>query len=184
MLLDLRRSVLVLVDHQTRLMPVIHQGPEVLRAAAFLGRLARTLGVPTWATLQNPRLLGAVVPELSGLADHRLDKVHFSAVADGLLDSVRQWAPQADQLVLAGCETHVCLLQTALDVQKSGLQAFVVPQASGSRRPSDKAVALKRLGQAGVTLVSPEMVAFEWLGACTHPDFKAVLTDIKAQPLD
>ncbi len=181
MLLDRDRSALALVDFQSRLMPVIHDAERVTGNAVFLARVARELGVPVLGTEQNPRALGPNDPEVRELCDRTLSKVHFSAVADGLLAELISLAPRAQQVVLAGCETHVCLLQTALEIQQAGIQAFVVAEACGSRRPEDKQAALERLQQAGVTLVSAEMVAFEWLRSCEHPAFRQVLSLIKAR---
>ena len=182
MLLDRNRSALVLVDFQSRLMPVIHDAGPVMDNAIFLARVARELGVSVLGTEQNPLALGQNDPAVRGLCGRTLSKVHFSAVADGLLAELISLAPRAQQVVLAGCEAHVCLLQTALEVQQAGLQAFVVAEACGSRRPQDKQAALERLQQAGVILVSAEMVAFEWLRSCEHPAFRQVLSLIKARP--
>lgn len=182
MLLDPNRSALVLVDFQSRLMPVIHDAERVVDNAVFLARVARELGVPVLGTEQNRRALGSNDLRVSELCDRTLHKVHFSAVADGLLAELISLAPRAQQVVLAGCETHVCLLQTALDVRQAGFETFVVAEACGSRRPEDKQAALERLQQAGVTVVSAEMVAFEWLRSCEHPAFRQVLSLIKARP--
>ncbi len=182
MLLDRNRSALVLVDFQSRLMPVIHDAERVLGNAVFLGRVARELGVPVLGSEQNPGALGGNDQKVHELCDRTLSKVHFSAVADGLLGELISLAPRAQQVVLAGCETHVCLMQTALEIQQAGIQAFVVAEACGSRRPEDKQAALQRLQQAGVTLVAAEMVAFEWLRSCSHPAFRQVLSLIKARP--
>lgn len=182
MLLDRNRCALVLVDFQSRLMPVIHDAERVLDGAVFLARVARELGVPVLGTEQNPRALGSNSQKVRELCDRTLTKMHFSAVADGLLAELLSLAPRARQVVLAGCETHVCLLQTALEVQQAGIQAFVVAEACGSRRPEDKQFALERLQQAGVTLVAAEMVAFEWLRSCEQPAFRQVLSLIKARP--
>jgi nicotinamidase-related amidase len=76
----------------------------------------------------------------------------------------------------------VCLLQTSLGLRRAGLDVFVVPDACGSRRERDKALAMERLRQAGVVLASPEMVAFEWLATCAHPRFRDVLRLVKALP--
>lgn len=182
MLLDRSRSALVLVDFQSRLMPVIHDAECVVDNAVFLARVAHELGVPVLGTEQNRRALGSNDLRVSELCDRTLHKVHFSAVADGLLAELISLAPRAQQVVLAGCETHVCLLQTALDVRQAGFETFVVAEACGSRRPEDKQAALERLQQAGVTVVSAEMVAFEWLSSCEHPAFRQVLSLIKARP--
>ena len=123
-------------------MPAIHDAERVLDQAVFLARLARELGVPVMGTEQNPQALGGNEPRLRALCDRTLSKVHFSAVADGLLPGLREIAPEAQQLVLAGCETHVCLLQTCVS-QPANTSCW----ASGaiSRRPGSKpsATALK-----------------------------------------
>lgn len=182
MLLERTQSALVLVDFQARLMPAIHDAGRVVDNAVFVARVARELGVPVLGTEQNPKALGANDERVRELCDRTLSKAHFSAVADGLLAELIALAPRARQVVLAGCETHVCLLQTAIEVQQAGLQAFVVAEACGSRRLEDKNVALQRLQQAGVALVGAEMVAFEWLRSCEHPAFREVLERIKARP--
>jgi nicotinamidase-related amidase len=182
MLLERTQSALVLVDFQARLMPAIHDAGRVVDNAVFVARVARELGVPVLGTEQNPKALGANDERVRELCDRTLSKAHFSAVADGLLAELISLAPRARQVVLAGCETHVCLLQTAIEVQQAGLQAFVVAEACGSRRLEDKHVALQRLQQAGVALVGAEMVAFEWLRSCEHPAFREVLERIKARP--
>lgn len=183
MLLQRDQSALILVDYQARLMPAIHGGGQAVQHAVWLARVARALNVPVWATEQNPAALGGHVPVLLPWVDHTFSKMCFSAVADGLVDAVRRQTPLARQWVLAGCETHVCLLQTALQAQGAGLDVAVVPQACGSRRAEDKALALQRLTQADITLASPEMVAFEWMRTCQHPAFREVLGLIKSAPV-
>ncbi len=176
-LLSREHTALVLVDYQARLMPLVNGGEPVLAAGLFLAQVARTLGLPVVGTEQNPPSLGPNVAALRALCDTTLAKMHFDATADGLLGLLL--ARGARQVVLAGCETHVCLMQTALGLRAAGLHVAVVPEACGSRRPADKALALQRLSAAGVQLLSPEMVAFEWLRSASHPAFKAVQAMIK-----
>jgi nicotinamidase-related amidase len=180
--LERSRSVLVLVDYQARLMPAIHGGAAAVDEALFLAATARCLGVPVLGTEQNPAGLGPNDGRIAAACDQTLAKTHFDATADGLLDAVAQRRPGASQVVVGGCEAHVCLLQTALGLVRAGLQVFVVPAACGSRRAADHALAMQRLQAAGVTALAPEMVAFEWLRACTDPQFKAVLALVKARP--
>lgn len=183
-MLDRARSALVLVDFQGKLMPAIAGGRAVLDEAMFLAQIARALHVPVVGTEQNPHRLGLNDEALRVLCDHTVPKMHFGACADGLVDRLRSLGRDIAQVVIAGCETHVCLLQTALGLLDAGLQVAVVPGACGSRRRDDHALALSRLQQAGAILVNSEMVAFEWLGACTHPQFKHVLEMIKARPVN
>jgi nicotinamidase-related amidase len=171
------RSVLVLVDYQQRLMPTIHDADSVVDEAVFLAHAARRLGVRVLGTEQNPAGLGPSVPQVRELCERTLAKMHFDACRDGLLDALRD--ANAGPVVIAGCEAHVCLCQTALGLLGAGLDLFVVAQACGSRRPEDRALAMQRLAQAGAAIVSAEMVVFEWLGSCESPSFKPVLALLK-----
>ncbi len=178
--IDAGRCSLVLVDYQQRLMPAIHDGTTVVARALQLGRIARALEIPVLGTEQNPRGLGPNVDELRALCDRTLPKMHFDACADGLVDALRATRdPAPTQVVVAGCEAHVCLLQTALGLLRAGLRVWVAADACGSRAASHHALAMQRLQAAGATLVCVEMAAFEWLHGCEHPRFKAVLPLLK-----
>jgi nicotinamidase-related amidase len=183
----LSHSVLVLVDYQQRLMPMISGGEAALAEALRVAEIARVLGVPVLGTEQNPAGLGPNADAVRQLCNHTMAKTHFGACADGLLGLVHEARPGLPpgaprDVVIAGCETHVCLLQTALGLLDAGHRCWVVGEASGSRRPADHALGLERLQRAGATLVNREMVAFEWLGHCRHEAFKAVLPLLKAAP--
>ena len=172
-------SALVLVDYQQRLMPGIHDGAADVAEAVFLGAVARVLGIPVLGTAQNPAGLGPNDPAVQAVCDALVEKMHFDACGDGLLEALQRARPGLQQVVIAGCEAHVCLLQTTLGLLRAGLQVFVVAPACGSRSPADRQLALDRLARAGAVLVSPEMVAFEWLHSCEHADFRGVLALIK-----
>lgn len=201
MLLDADDTQLVLVDYQSRLMPSIHEGPGVLANAMRLGRIAAMFGVPVWGTEENPAALGEGPPELRALCRQTLTKMHFSAVADGLVQLLRaparpqqggnarslpkhlqkpaQPPQERNSIVLAGCETHVCLLQTALDLLDEEFDVWIVTDACGSRTERNRDAAFDRLAAAGAELLTTEMVAFEWLRTAEHPLFTEVLTVIK-----
>jgi nicotinamidase-related amidase len=175
--IDRDRSVLVLVDYQERLMPTIHEGKRVVDEAVFLADAARLLGVRVLGTEQNPAGLGPNVAAVRERCERTLAKMCFDACGDGLIDAVRG----ADSVVIAGCEGHVCLCQTALGLRRVGFEVFVVADACGSRRPEDLALAMHRLAQAGAVIVGAEMVVFEWLGTCEEQAFKSVLGVLKAR---
>ncbi|MCH8181205.1 MAG: isochorismatase family protein [Proteobacteria bacterium] len=179
-LIDAHASTLVLVDPQTRLMPAIHGGAAVLAHAVALAQGARLLGVPVIGTQQNPARLGPNAHEVAALCDVTLDKVHFDACADGLLGALQSARPGGGQVVIAGCEAHVCLLQTTLGLLRAGQRVWVVANACGSRRSSDHAAAMARLADAGATVVTHEMVLFEWLRDCRHERFREVLALVKS----
>ena len=197
MLLDVNDCQLVLVDYQPRLMPAIHEGEQVLARALLLARMAQLMKVPTFGTEQNPAKLGQLDPALRALCSKVLPKMSFDACADGLVDLVR--APAAtggnarslpkhlqkpapaprNTVVIAGCESHVCLLQTAMGLIEQEIDVWVVTDACGSRNVRDRDAAFDRLAGNGAELVSAEMVAFEWLGGAEHPKFREALTLIK-----
>jgi nicotinamidase-related amidase len=174
-------SALVLVDYQARLMPAIEQGEAAVQEALFLARVAHAMQLPVIGTEQNPQGLGPNDLRVREACDATLAKMHFDACADGLLDVLGRGGRDVRQVVIAGCETHVCLLQTALGLLRAGLDVFVVAAGCGSRRPEDKALALARLAQAGAVPVNGEMVAFEWLGTCEAQAFKTVLQLVKSR---
>ena len=174
------RCQLVLVDYQGRLLPAIHEHERVLAEALLLADTAALLGVPALGTEQNPAGLGPNAPALRERCSTTLPKTHFDACEDGLLDLLAAHHSSRPEVVLAGCEAHVCLLQTALGLLRAGRRLWVVVSACGSRRAADHAAAMQRLAASGATLVSTEMVVFEWLHDCRHPQFRPVLARLKA----
>jgi nicotinamidase-related amidase len=174
---DAERSVLVLVDYQQRLLPALDGGEAALREALRLADAARGLGIAVLGTEQNPAGLGPNDERIRERCASTLAKMRFDACADGLLDALPRAAPL--DVVIAGCEAHVCLLQTALGLLRAGHRAWVVAPACASRRAEDRALAMDRLRQAGAAIVSVEMVVFEWLRGCRHEHFRPTLQLLK-----
>ncbi|MDM0112155.1 isochorismatase family protein [Variovorax sp. J22R133] len=199
MLLDASQSQLVLVDYQAKLMPAILEGEAVARNAVRLAKMAKLLKVPVWGTEENPSRLGENLPEIRALCQRTLSKMHFSAVEEGLGEWLREPAPapqgnarslpkhlqkkpaaqERNIIVMAGCEAHVCLLQTALDLIDDEFDVWVVTDACGSRTERNRDAAFDRLAGAGAELVTTEMVGFEWLRTAEHPAFREVLDLIR-----
>jgi nicotinamidase-related amidase len=181
--IDAARSALVLVDYQQRLMPAIDRGAQVVALGARLADIADELGIPVIGTEQNAAGLGPNADPIRARCDTTLPKMHFDACRDGLLGHLqRDAARPVGEVVIAGCEAHVCLLQTALGLLRAGLAVWVVAPACGSRSAEDHALAMQRLSVAGAVIVSLEMVAFEWLRTCEHARFRAVLSLLKTPP--
>jgi nicotinamidase-related amidase len=172
MLLSAERSVLLLVDLQQRLMPAIHDGDSVVARAARLAEAALLLDVPVLATEQYPAGLGPTVEALAGYPRATLAKTAFSAAADPGFQALLPAGTR--EIVIAGVETHVCVLQTALDLLGSRHRVILAADASGSRTPADHAAAIDRVRQHGVEVVTSEMVLFEWLRDSRHPGFRQV----------
>lgn len=204
MLLDADDSQLVLIDYQAHLMPAIHDHNAVLANARRLAEMARLVGVPVWATEQNPEKLGRTDSSLAPLCDDVVAKMAFSGADElqpllappaarapapragnarslprHLQKPAAPPAPERNTLLLAGCEAHVCLLQTALMLLEAEWDVWVVTDACGSRTERNRDAAYDRLAGAGCELVTTEMVGFEWLRTCEHPQFRELQALVK-----
>lgn len=177
--IDPRGCTLVLVDYQERLMPAIQGGDAAVRNALLLADVARELGIPVVGTEQNPAGLGPNAASIRERCGVTIAKDHFDGCADGLLEHLPGKESGTPQVVIAGCEAHVCLMQTALGLLRAGHRVFVAADACGSRTAENHRLAMDRLRQAGAVIVASEMVVFEWLGTCRNERFKPVLSRLK-----
>lgn len=177
MRMNASESALLLIDVQERLYPAIEGNEALLGHCRWLAEVATRLAVPILLTEQYPKGLGPTLPALRGACPGAtvIEKLHFSAVSEGRLIPA---AGGRRQFVVGGTESHVCVLQTVLDLLAPDREVFVVAEAVGSRRASDKALALDRMRQAGAVIVSREMVAFEWLQRAGTELFRAVSRDL------
>jgi nicotinamidase-related amidase len=173
MLLERTKSLVLLVDMQERLVPAMADAADVTARCGILLRAAYELGVPILASEQYPKGLGATLPALAGFATRRLEKLEFSAYANNAIKDELTRAGQP-QIVLAGVEAHVCVLQTGLELLDAGFQVFAVADAVSSRRPESREVALHRIARAGATLITAEMALFEWLRSASAPEFRCI----------
>jgi len=174
MLIDRHRCALLVIDIQERLLPHIDDGQAVLDHAVWLVKIAQRLSVPTMVSEQYPKGIGPTVAVLreQTFAGAIGEKLHFSCVAAKCLDGL----PGAEraQIIVTGIESHVCVLQTVLDLRRQGKDVFVVADAVGSRRAADKELALARMRAEGAHIVSREMVVFEWLRQAGTDEFRQI----------
>lgn len=168
--LDANQSTLLVVDVQERLLAVMPDAQGLVREVGFLLDVAALVGVPAVATEQYPKGLGPTHPDLvRRLPAGRAAKVAFSCCGvPGLVAGLKS------SVVVAGMETHVCILNTVLELLGAGLQVFVPVDAVQSRYRVDHETAVRRMERAGAILTTAETTAFEWLGGSDHPQFKAV----------
>ncbi|MGV3739908.1 MAG: hydrolase [Gammaproteobacteria bacterium] len=175
MLLRKEKSCLILIDVQEKLAPYIDRIDQMVGNCQWLMRLATELDVPLLVTEQYVRGLGQTIEPLRKLMPGKtdIDKLSFSCARDPSFQKHWQLVNKK-QAVLIGIETHVCVLQTALDLRLAGVEVFVVVDAVGSRHAQDHDYALQRMQQAGVQLITHEMVFFEWLEQAGTPTFKTL----------
>jgi nicotinamidase-related amidase len=170
------RSLLLIVDFQSRLMPHIEAAADVLANAKRLIAAADLVATPVVVTEQNAEGIGHTVPELE-LGERRIvAKQTFGSCATPAFIAAIGSHPD---IVVAGCEAHVCVLQTVLGLLDLGRRVFVVRDAVGARRAESKEAALARMARHGADLVTTEMVVFEWLRSSDHPHFRAAVKLVK-----
>jgi len=174
--IDRETSALLVMDFQARLMPVIDSGAAAVANARRLLAAADMLRVPALFTEQNAGGLGGTIAELEVSAHGDvLHKMTFDACrAEGIAK-----LPDRPEVVVAGCEAHICVLQTVLGLLDIGRRVYVVQDAIGSRQPDSKAAAIQRMAHHGAEIVTTEMAVFEWLATADHPRFRDVARLIK-----
>jgi nicotinamidase-related amidase len=149
---------------------------RVLLNTNLLVRTAGLLNIPILHTEQNVSELGPTIPAIaSALPASALlfGKMSFSCCrADGFLAALDRSGRR--QVVIAGMEAHISVVQTALELTEGGLSVFVVEDAICSRRLENYHNALTRLQRSAVQVVSAESAVYEWLGSADHEHFKAV----------
>jgi nicotinamidase-related amidase len=174
MLIDAERSTLFVLDLQARMVPAIAEHEALIANVLWLMCVAQKIGVPVAATEQYPKGLGPLLPVLRKmLAESAIaPKNHFSAVTARCLGNL----PGHDrpQAVIVGAEAHVCVLQTALEMLEEGKEVYVVADCVGSRRHADRDMALTRMRDEGIRVVTREMVVFEWLAVADTALFRDV----------
>ena len=189
-LLNVNRSILVVIDLQGKLMDVIFRPGLVIESTKRLLRLAEMFDVPVILTEQYPKGLGPTHPEIRALFDaietpkFTLAKTSFGCCGDpgfeALLQSARPGVPPSGrQILIAGIETHVCVTQTVLELLAQKNHVYLCWEAISGRGEEYRKHALERMVKSGAVLTNHESVAFEWMRDKNHPSFKAVSALLK-----
>jgi len=183
MLLKAARSQLLIIDMQERFIPAMHDAARAVERCIRLVEAARLMDIPVSYSEQYPKGLGPTVPALKERLGNapRYEKMHFACARDEALAArIESLAEDGrDQLVIAGIEAHVCVLQTATDFGERGLFPFVAADAVTSRAPESVALALRRLEAGATEIINSEMALFEWMEVAGTPTFKAVSPLVK-----
>ena len=182
MLLDAKDSLLLIVDVQASLMPKVLEGERVVAVTKKLVDVARELDVPVIITEHYPEGLKPTVPAVAKHlgADYRpIVKRVFSCCGEERFIRALEAAGRRT-VVLTGIETHICVLQTALELKEAGHRVFVSADGVSCRSRFDHDVAMDRMARNGVELVTWEMAAYEWMRRADTPEFKRVLPHIKS----
>ncbi|MCW9023519.1 MAG: hydrolase [Gammaproteobacteria bacterium] len=176
-LIDASLSQFLIIDVQTRLGKAMPQQPhsQLLNNLAVLCQAAQQLHVPIHYTEQYPNGLGHTEAEIELYLKDILatEKTGFSCCsAEGFLNRLKNTTRK--QIVISGMESHVCVLQTVMQLLDEQFQVYVVADAIVSRNKQHHKNALSRMQQAGAIITNYESVIFEWLRDATHPEFKSL----------
>jgi nicotinamidase-related amidase len=175
-LIDRQDAALLLIDFQSRLMPAIDGGAAIVANTKRLMQAARKFSVSLLFTEENSEGLGGTLSELEPGTSSVAHKMTFDAC---LSSDFQERLPQRRNLVVAGCEAHVCVLQTVMGLMRAKRHIFLVRDAVGSRRAESKETAIQRMAQNGAEIVTTEMVLFEWLATAEDNRLNDVIALIK-----
>lgn len=181
-LLDKDTTALVVLDLQAKLVPVMFDPAATLRNTRILLRLAEILRIPVILTAQYVKGLGPIVPEITGAAPgaEPIEKNSFGCFGEpGFFDQLKRRAPRARTLAVAGVESHICVMQTALGALASGYLVHVASDAVCSRTRENWQTGLERMERSGAVLSSTEMMVYELLGRSGTKEFKEILPMLK-----
>jgi nicotinamidase-related amidase len=174
------RTLLVLVDVQEKLTPLMHERDACVRALAQLLKGAAALRLPVIWMEQLPEKMGATIPELRELLTDAtpISKGSFSCCGEPAFREAFRTSG-CGQVLLAGIESHVCVYQTAADLLADGLQVKVIADAVSSRTPFNRQAGLDAARAAGAGIATVEMILFELMRDSTHPAFREILKIVR-----
>jgi nicotinamidase-related amidase len=178
--LDAANTVLLLIDFQERLFPVMHDKEKLLKNIIKLVKGAKALEVPIILTEQYPKGLGQTIPEIKELIPSvkAVEKVCFSCTDEAAFNKALETLKRK-QVLIAGIEAHICVYQTAMALERAGYEVQVVGDCVASRDPENKLTALFKLGAAGISPTTVELALFELLKVAQGDKFKQISSIVK-----
>ncbi|NKD55168.1 MULTISPECIES: isochorismatase family protein [unclassified Haematospirillum] len=170
MLLQKEKASVVIFNMQLDLIPLLQNGTQLLNDCCWLADMCCDLQVPT-RIIEHKKLgkLSRSLTEVAGKADY-LEKTHFDFMEEPVAATAVEAAGQ-DHYVLAGAETHVCILQSAFRLQAQGKKVFLLADTCSARSRTDHEAALQRLGRSGIELITREMFFFELIRHSEYPNY-------------
>ncbi|SFH92136.1 Nicotinamidase-related amidase [Tindallia magadiensis] len=173
-------STAVIIDMQEKLTPHVQQHKDLIERMKILIKGLRALGVPILVTEQYRKGLGPTIPEIQEVMEKEVtvEKMAFSCCDDDEFQKALEQTGRT-QVIVAGIEAHVCVLQTVIDLIEKGYQPIVVEDCLSSRKTMDKDIAMKRMVQEGARIVSCESILFELCRYAGTDTFKKISKLVK-----
>ena len=183
MLIDSSNSSLLLIDVQRKLFPKIYDYKPLENIILDCLDVFFTLDIPIFFSEQYPKGLGSTIDKvhekLLSYNAHKFEKTSFSCFPAASQHINESQLLKSRQVILIGIETHICVLQTAMDLKVKGYEVFVIFEAVGSRKIQDKEISIKRMINSGIQIVTFEMMLFELLRDSKNKHFKNLSSLIK-----
>jgi nicotinamidase-related amidase len=174
-------SLLLIIDLQDKFLPFLKHAGRVLQSTKLLIDVARELKIPIVVTEHNPQRIGPTVQELAvKLKDvPTFAKDIFSCFGDAAIKKAIGAHVNLKNILVVGCETHICIMQTTIDALTLGYNVHVAANGVSSRREVDWKIGLDRIARCGAVVATSEMMAYELLRRSDGADFKALLPSFK-----
>ncbi|MDO4434420.1 MAG: isochorismatase family protein [Alysiella sp.] len=174
MSLNQKNTLVLVVDIQERLMPVLYEATVFAAACRRLLTGAELLELPVIVTEQYPKGLGQTIADIRLASKDApvFEKTRFSAYTEEVQAALKD--QQVENIIVIGCETHICILQTTLDLQQAGYQVYLPQECVTSRILENKDNGLNQAQQAGAIVSNIESLLFQILQDAKHPQFKAI----------
>ena len=170
----------IVIDVQEKLFPLIHEHDQLAKNMSILIQGLKILGIPLLVTQQYTKGLGETIGAIKAtIGDyHHIEKMAFSCCGDeGFMNELRKLNKK--NVILMGIESHVCVLQTALDLIAENFQPVLIEDCVSSRKPNDKRIAVKRIKQAGTIVSTYESILFELTEVSGTDLFKSIVKLVK-----
>ena len=178
--IEASNTMLLICDIQEVFRYRIENFDDMVKNCAYLIEVAKLLNIPLMVTEQNPKALGKTINEITGMLPKNIEnkkKESFSMVNEDLLKKISD--EDIKSIIITGIETHICILQTALELRKEGIDVHIIPEAVSSQRISDKELAISRMIQSNIFITGFESIVFQLLKTSKHVNFKEIIKIIK-----
>lgn len=174
-------TIALLVDVQERLLPVMAHKEQLMSRLERLLKGLKLLEVPILISQQYTKGLGMTEGALLDILESReyMEKISFSCWGEETIREAIQSCPEKRTVLVFGIESHICVLQTVLDLLENGYQAVVIVDCLDSRREQDMEIALRRMEQAGAILTTSEACLFELTEKAGSKIFKQISRLVK-----
>lgn len=174
------KTVALFIDYQERLIPAMSNPDGFVGCSAILAKGLMTLDIPIVVSEQYPKGLGTTVPHLKNLPGFPagISKTTFSCFDTAEIENAIK-ETGAKNIIICGCEAHVCVLQTVIDFLSKGYNCILVTDCIDSRHKYDKEAGIERAKQEGAYVTTYEAILFELLREAKGDAFKAISALVK-----